>query len=329
MTKPSLLPPSNDANRRPRVVPMLLAGLICTLIASGVGFGLWYMRDYRGESARKAEETRPIIDINDPGIFIQTGGEPVSIIDPSVSIAVAKEVKIPGGEVIIGEETAQPHKVKLQPFAIAETEVTNEQYAQFIKDTKYRTPDHWINGTYPANSGNRPVTNITWADAVAYCDWLSKRLGVTVRLPTEAEWELAARGLEGLRYPWGNEWDDQAVASAESDGMVSSVKSYPKGSSPFNVYDMAGNVWEWTLDSVPKNDKSADVDSAKLIITKGGAADEPKDLISATSRREVLANGSSDTLGFRYVIIRNSQDITSSNIADANIKKDKSYFKER
>jgi len=90
------------------------------------------------------------------------------------------------------------------------------------------------------------VVYVTWPDAVAYCHWLTKTTGRTYRLPTEAEWEKAARGTDGRIYPWGNEWDPKLVNTAEGDLRdTTPVGAYPAGASPYGLLDMAGNVWEW------------------------------------------------------------------------------------
>ena len=155
------------------------------------------------------------------------------------------------------DSTVPAQKVAVDPFFISETEVTNHQYQEFLKETNHRAPGGWKNGDFPPGAANEPVTAVTWQDAVDYCQWLSTKVGATVRLPLEAEWELAARGPQGLKYPWGNEWDDRAAASENKHGFVHAVKSYPAGRSPCGAYDMAGNVWEWVADVRDAKEKTA------------------------------------------------------------------------
>ena len=138
-----------------------------------------------------------------------------------------------------GDQYERPaHKVTVKPFFMDQYEVTNEDYAKFVKATANRAPSNWANGNYPDGAARKPVTGVTWDDATAYAKWAGKRL------PTEEEWEFAARGTDGRLYPWGNEWKSGlANADGVSNGMVD-VGTY-KGASPFGAYDMVGNAWEW------------------------------------------------------------------------------------
>ena len=97
------------------------------------------------------------------------------------------------------------HRLYLPEFYIGKYPVTNEQYAAFVKTGRQGAPEHWEKGEIPAGKGDHPVVNVSWQDAVAFCRWLSRESGKTIRLPTEAEWEKAARGSDGRIYPWGND----------------------------------------------------------------------------------------------------------------------------
>jgi formylglycine-generating enzyme len=110
-----------------------------------------------------------------------------------------------------------------------------------MQATGRQAPEYWNDVKY--NARNQPVVGVTWHDAAAYCQWANKRL------PTEAEWEKAARGTDGRIYPWGNQWD-KARANTFDGGLrkPTSVGSYEGGKSPYGAYDMAGNVWEWVAD---------------------------------------------------------------------------------
>lgn len=132
------------------------------------------------------------------------------------------------------------HDVWLDAFEIDRYEVTVAQYAVFVGSTGWRLPGDW-DAADPALPGNSPVTHVAWPDAVGYCEWVGKRL------PTEAEWEKAARGGDERRYPWGDTWDPSRAAVALEVGP-GPVGAHPAGSSPYGAYDMAGNVHEWVWD---------------------------------------------------------------------------------
>ncbi len=139
----------------------------------------------------------------------------------------------------------QRHVVPLHPYAIDETPVTNAQFAEFLAATGYHPRhsehflDHWQNGRPPAGKEDHPVVYVDLDDAGAYAAWAGKRL------PSEEEWQYAAQGDDGRAYPWGN----GLTPGTHNDGSTKDttpVRAFPAGRSPFGVYDMAGNVWEWT-----------------------------------------------------------------------------------
>jgi len=138
------------------------------------------------------------------------------------------------------------HRVFLPDFHIARTPTTNGQYFRFVSATKYRRPQHWTGDQILAQLLTHPVTHVSWDDAQAYCRWLSDATGKNYRLPTEAEWEKAARGAYGSIYPWGNRWNECLCNTRESGiGTTTPVGTYPAGASPYGIFDCAGNVWEW------------------------------------------------------------------------------------
>ncbi len=171
-------------------------------------------------------------------------------------------ILIPAGEFLMGSADSDPlasndekpqHTVYLPDYYIGKTEVTNAQYAAFAESTGQVAPDHWVNGKPPSGKENYPVSNVWWYAAVAYCDWLSKVTGKSYRLPTEAEWEKAARGTNGRIYPWGDQAATCEYAVIMDDSGYGCGKGFaawpvgskPKGASPYGVLDMAGNVEEW------------------------------------------------------------------------------------
>ena len=149
------------------------------------------------------------------------------------------------------------HKVDLPAYEIARCPVTNFEYHIFVWESGYKAPKTWIGFHYIEEEAFYPVSGISREDALAYCEWLQKALikatgeepaNFKYRLPTEAEWERAARGEDDRIYPWGNDFDPWRCNTADSRlGGASQVCCYsPSGDSPFGVADMAGNVWELT-----------------------------------------------------------------------------------
>jgi hypothetical protein len=149
-------------------------------------------------------------------------------------------VRIPAGEFLYGKKK---EKIILDEYWIDRTPVTNAEYARFVAAAGHETPKHW-QGQMPLDTiADHPVGYVSWHDAKAYADWAG------LRLPTEQEWEKAARGTDGREYPWGNEWrDDHCNTSASRIRATTPVGRFsPQGDSPYGCVDMAGNVREWTV----------------------------------------------------------------------------------
>jgi serine/threonine protein kinase len=216
---------------------------------------------------------------------------------PVVVTAPAGMVIIPGGELRVGrddgEEYEKPaHLVTINPFFIDITEVTNEQYQKFVDAAGYAPPPIWQGNHFPDGANTLPVTDVTWDDANAYAKWL----GDGRRLPTEEEWEFAARGTDGRLYPWGSEWaaDTSNSKSDEKDQkQLVLVKQFPKGESPFGLFDMSGNAWEWTASDFreyPGGAKFNAPDGYKnLKVIRGGSYDSLPKLVTTTARRPLPA----------------------------------------
>ena len=155
-------------------------------------------------------------------------------------------VLIPDGEFIAGgsgkDEGKGTFHFYLPAFYLAIHPVINAQYRKFVDETGHSPPDNdfWKN----LNIADHPVTNVSWFDTVDYCNWAG------LRLPCELEWEKGARGSDGRRYPWGNEWDKRCCRDDNNRGSntTCSVLSYPLGVSPYGLHNMSGNVWEWCSD---------------------------------------------------------------------------------
>lgn len=160
-------------------------------------------------------------------------------------------VLIPAGPFTMGTNDRLPdegpeHTVTLGDFYMDIYEVTNLQYKLFIDATGRRSPDHFRSRTFPSGKADHPVVYVTWYDADAYCNWAGKRL------PTQEEWEKAARGTDARPFPWGRRFDINAAntplrwSALGQEGDTTPVGSFPDGMSPYGIHDMSGNVWEWT-----------------------------------------------------------------------------------
>ncbi|GAI31902.1 unnamed protein product, partial [marine sediment metagenome] len=164
-------------------------------------------------------------------------------------------VQIPAGDFQMGDNFNEgvshelpEHTVYLNTYSISKYEVTFEQYDAFCDATGWYKP---YDGDWDAQwgRGDRPVINVNWRDANAFCDWLSDETGENIHLPTEAQWEKAARGIDQRRYPWGDGEPDSSLANYNNnEGKTMPVGSYPAGGSPYGAHDMAGNVLEWCSD---------------------------------------------------------------------------------
>jgi len=156
-------------------------------------------------------------------------------------------INIPAGKFWMGDGS-DAHQVELPDYQIARVPITNAQYALFVKATNHEISEHWQDGRIPKGLESHPVVNVTWYDTIAYCEWLSKATGKHISLPSEAEWEKAARGDKDKRaYPWSDQFDSSKCNSRELGlGATTPVGIFLEGASPYDVLDMSGNVWEWT-----------------------------------------------------------------------------------
>ena len=225
--------------------------------------------------------------------------------------------RIPGGGYFVGSppneagryaDEAFPHKVYLTPFYIAVTETTNAQYARFLKATGHPAPLYWEDKNL--NAPGQPVVGVTWDDAKAFCQWLSKLTGVEHRLPTEAQWEVAARGgLMGQPYPWGEaDPDASGVYRANyrpndfaDDGFAFSA---PVGSFPpngYGLYDMAGNVAEWCRDRYVPLRSGGPFQPGVLRLLKGGSWTSRARDLRAAARQSAPPSYADGYIGFRVV----------------------------
>ncbi|MCA1657872.1 MAG: formylglycine-generating enzyme family protein, partial [Verrucomicrobiaceae bacterium] len=232
----------------------------------------------------------------------------------------AQMMLIPGGEFLMGSDApdAGPDEQPLTPVTLSEFymsrhPVTNDQYEQFDPSHKLKR----INGA----GGDHPVVYVTSLEAIKYCQWLGQRDGKNYRLPTEAEWEYAARGIDSRKYPWGNHdrrrgfanfadasttfpWRDPGVEDGYPE--TSPVGAFPRGASFFGIEDMAGNVWEWCLDfyqplaGAPKRNPRGVASGSKRVY-RGGSWKSRFSNLRATARGSNVSNYSCNDVGFRIV----------------------------
>jgi formylglycine-generating enzyme required for sulfatase activity len=157
-------------------------------------------------------------------------------------------VRVPPGPFLYGDGK---ERSELPEFWIDRTPVTNAEYAQFVAATGWKGPRHWKDSSPPEAIADHPVTEVSWRDAAACAEWAGKRL------PTEQEWEKAARGTEGQEYPWGDQEPTRELCNFEdNEGGTTPVGKYsPQGDSPYGGVDMAGNVYEWTASDYDADQK--------------------------------------------------------------------------
>jgi formylglycine-generating enzyme required for sulfatase activity len=213
-------------------------------------------------------------------------------------------VRVPAGEFRMGseeDEDARPvHQVRLDGFWVGRCEVTRAQYARFLAATGHPEPAHWKNPRF--TQADQPVIGVAYEDAVAFCRWAGGRL------PGEAEWEYAARGSDGRRFPWGNEEPDGSRAIFHLDVATgpAAVGTAKNGASPFGALDMAGSVFEWCADwydadyyakSPTANPPGPAAGEQRVI--RGGSWVSLPDACRATARAKYPPTGRSTLVGFR------------------------------
>ena len=212
-----------------------------------------------------------------------------------------------------GRSNEQPlHPIDLDAFLIARVPITNAQYHLFIQATRHPAPRHWQEDRPPKGLESHPVTYVSWHDALAYCLWLSRETGKPVTLPSEAQWERAARGDKDQReYPWGDRFEATWCNSeALGLGATTPVGIFPEGASRYGCLDMVGNVWEWTSSLAgdypypgqeatrrAREDHMARGDR----VLRGGAFDYSPVFLRCASRSDGNPDGLGPAVGFRVV----------------------------
>jgi formylglycine-generating enzyme required for sulfatase activity len=206
-------------------------------------------------------------------------------------------------------EREQPqHKVLLAAYAIGKYPITCREYQAFVQDSLHPAPQGWSGSQYPAGKAEHPVVYVSWDDAQAYCAWLSAKTGKRYRLPSEAEWEKAARGTDGRIYPWGNQFE-AGRANYNTAGTTSVGQFSPQGDSPYGCVDMSGNVYEWVNDwfagdyysSSPGNNPTGPINGSYKVLRGGSWCNSLDSLRVADRRHGNLAWGGYST-GFRCAV---------------------------
>lgn len=199
------------------------------------------------------------------------------------------------------KEEGPSHRIYLDAFYIDRYEICNDEYRKFVEATGHKPPPFWKNPAY--NAPKLPVVGVMWADADTFCRWANKRL------PTEAEWEKAARGADALLYPWGNTFEAQkANIAGDADGFpgIAPVDALPDGKSPFGAFNMIGNAAEWTADffdpawyhSIPmKNPRGPSAGDRRVI--RGGSFKTEMSHATASYRHAFASDSIKEFIGFR------------------------------
>lgn len=247
-------------------------------------------------------------------------------------------LSIPEGNFIIGcdnpsmpSEESPQHLLHLPEFQISRTQITNLQYAFFVSDTGYKLPYHWSDIRRLHEYNNHPVVNVSWYDAMAYCNWFTNKMQTMglldkqdiIRLPSEAEWEKAARGENGFAYPWGKNFLPEFCNFSENNiENTTPVDTYPHAASPYGCLDLAGNTWEWTLSlwgtSLHKcqftypynpNDGRENIyaDERYRRIIRGGGYYYGAECVTGYTRNHFRPNTYHTAGSFRVVLIRKTQ----------------------
>lgn len=263
-------PRTNDDGMRQRRKRYLMATIITCISLAMVGGSLHIVQ----LGAKRMEEMRSKAgyDLSEMRTRIRAAGEEINrhrahehrtVAYESYTVAEAEAlltpeqwaeldtaIVVPAGEFLMGTDRSRSavqdrpqHRISLAAFRIGKYPVTNAQYARFVAATGHRPPLNWDGGKFRPGQELHPVTMVSWHDADAYATWAG------ARLPREAEWEKAARGVDGRRWPWGDEMDASRLNTYYTVGATTEVTRFPEGASPFGAVDMAGNVSEWTADN--------------------------------------------------------------------------------
>ena len=297
---PTLVSPPAVVAPPKRNLMLVVLAVVIVLVLGGGGFGLWLVKSFRTTSGPPITPS--------PGVSPSDDGKP-----PDPVFYKPEFVMIPAGTFQMGRTGATVaevpvHAVTVKPFYIDKNEVTNAEYEQFVKATGHEAPSNWVGNKPIAGQELLPVTFVSYSDANAFAAWRSKRDGVQYRLPTEEEWEYAARGgNQNNIYPWGNTWvEGNAITKSSGATMPRPVGSAPNDKTRWGVMDMQGNVYEWTSTRAtyyPGSARQVEGEHRNWYVVRGasyGTEQDPKP-ISATRRDWFSEDTKVSVLGFRLV----------------------------
>ena len=281
-----------------------IIGILSLLILTGMGIGAAFLLRDRGRNEVAA---------NNSGNTNSLPNANAAVLPTPLPVQIKNEmVQVPGGKFMMGRNdganTEQPaHEATVKDFRMDKTEVTNAEYAKFIEATEYTPPVNWANGQPVIGEEMFPVVRVNIDDINKFIDWRSKRDSVQYRLPTEEEWEYAARnGTANNLYPWGDAWEERRAVLEQS--APKPVGSAAAGADKWGIEDLIGNVWEWTSSEfkaypgskgeIVRKNKTPD-----YVIRGGGFVSKPtgERAVSSTTRNGVEITRRDGFLGFRLV----------------------------
>jgi formylglycine-generating enzyme required for sulfatase activity len=291
-------PPAANSGNKIGLIIGAVAVCFVLILGGLAGLGWWFFTQ---------SKSQPMISNSNAESNTKTDADTKTDVTPLPKTTPPGMVYVAGGEFMMGTNDSTDdqkfdtpaHLTTVKPFYIDVTEITNEDYKKFVDATSRKKPPTWKNATFPDGKARFPVTGVDWDDATAYAKWAGKRL------PTEEEWEYAARGTDGRRFPWGNDWqNDYANADKQRQETIEVGKS--GGKSPFGLADMCGNAWEWTSSGAAAYQNGKEFDAALIEpkIIRGGFFGSSKDKATATVRRAYGARGEKEgyaNTGFRCV----------------------------
>lgn len=295
------MPPKSNSS----ALKFVIIGISGLLLLTGIGFGAAFVKGLIGKSgtvANTANNSNVLPNLN--------SAAPTPI---PLSLQTKNEmVMIPGGKFTMGRNDGNPderpaHEVTVKDFWMDKTEVTNAEYAKFTDDTEYQTPVNWVNRQPVVGEEMFPVVRVNVDDIKKFIEWRDKRDNLDYSLPTEEEWEYAARnGDANNLYPWGDNWEERHAVLEQS--APKPVGSAPEGADKWGVQDLIGNVWEWTGSEykaypgspgeIIRKNKTPD-----YVIRGGGFVSKSTGdkAVSSTTRAGVEVTRQDGFLGFRLV----------------------------